>query len=299
MPTTSSTRARTTRALAAAAAVALLATACTPAGASDPAAGTSAAPAGTDPFGHVHGMTVDPDTGRILLATHNGLFDVTASPAEKLSPTIDLMGFAAADPGHYYASGHPGEGSDLPNPVGLIHSDDGGKTWEPLSRQGESDFHALTVTGDGIIGYDGQLRITADGQDWTTVQTPIRPVSLAGSPTSPVVLATTEQGVQRSVDGGATWALPANAPLLLFTAFADPTTAVGVAPNNTVHVSRDAGLTWAQAGEVSAPAWAVTAATDENGGLGIWVATDNGIEHSADGGATFSTHISADGDGNR
>jgi hypothetical protein len=298
MPTTSSTRARTARALAAAAAVALLAAACTAPTAAGP--GTGAPAAATDnPFGHVHGMTVDPDSGRILLATHNGLFDVTADPAEKLSPTIDLMGFAAADPGHYYASGHPGEGSDLPNPVGLIHSDDGGKTWEPLSRQGESDFHALTVTGDGVIGYDGQLRITADGRNWSTVQTAIRPVSLAGSATSPVVLAATEEGVQRSADGGTTWALPANAPLLQFTAFADATTAVGVAPNNTVHVSRDAGLTWQQAGEVSAPAWAVTAATEENGGLGIWVATDNGVEHSADSGATFSTHISANGDGNR
>lgn len=272
--------------LAAASAVSVFA-ACAPGGTSGTGTGSSAVTASADALGHVHGMTADPDTGRILLATHNGLFDVSAQPAEKLGPAIDLMGFSAAAPGQYYASGHPGAGSGLPDPVGLIRSDDGGKTWTALSRQGESDFHALTVTQDGIIGYDGQLRRSEDGQDWATVQTRMQPVALAGSRENTVVLATTEEGVQRSADGGATWSLPPDSPLLLFTAFADATTAVGVAPNNTVHISRDAGLTWRQTGEVSAPAAAITAANDD-GQLQIWVATDNGVERSADGGATFS-----------
>ncbi|PPB49555.1 hypothetical protein C4K88_07655 [Arthrobacter pityocampae] len=33
------------------------------------------------PSGHVHGLSVDPETSRILLATHDGLFGVTQSPA--------------------------------------------------------------------------------------------------------------------------------------------------------------------------------------------------------------------------
>lgn len=55
------------------------------------------------------------------------------------------MGFSVAGPDHFYASGHPGQGIDLPNPVGLIESRDGGMTWAPLSRQGDSDFYALTA----------------------------------------------------------------------------------------------------------------------------------------------------------
>jgi hypothetical protein len=54
------------------------------------------------------------------------------------------MGFTAGKgSGVFCASGHPGEGADLPTPLGLIKSVDGGKTWEQLARQGESDFHAL------------------------------------------------------------------------------------------------------------------------------------------------------------
>nr|WP_240691691.1 hypothetical protein [Arthrobacter sp. CAU 1506] len=116
-------------------------------------------------------------------------------------------------------------------------------------------------------------------------------MALAGSPESDIVLATTEDGVQRSTDGGNTWSLPDGAPLLMFTAFADPRTAVGVAPDSTVHISRDAGNAWEQTGKVSAPAAAITAAVDDGGELRIWVTTDNGVEHSADGGAAFNTAI--------
>ncbi|AUI53621.1 hypothetical protein AC20117_20945 [Arthrobacter crystallopoietes] len=265
--------------------VALLAAGCAqPAETPDPAADT-----GASPYGHVHGMSVDPASGKVLLATHDGLFNVTAEKPEKIGPTIDLMGFSPAGNDHFYASGHPGPGSDLPNPAGLIHSTDGGKTWEPLSRQGESDFHALTVTRNGIVGFDGELRLTGDLETWTTSETDIRPYSLAGTSLSPVVLATTEEGVQRSDDGGETWELPANAPVMLLTTFADEATAVGVAPDGSVQVSRDAGKTWQESGgAVSGPPAAIAAAPGEEGQLQIWVATAAGIEHSADSGATFS-----------
>lgn len=278
-------RAQTRAALATAAvALALLAAGC----AAQPA-GSRTAPATSEenPYGHVHGISVDPKTGRVLLATHNGLFDATGGSPERIGPVIDLMGFSSAGDEHFYASGHPGPGTDLPNPVGLIHSDDGGKTWEPLSRQGESDFHALTVTRDGITGYDGQLRMTRDLKKWTTTDTGIQPYSLAGTSTSTVLLATTEQGVQRSDDGGKTWKLPAGAPVLLVTAFADDSTAVGVAPDGTVHISRDTGRTWQQAGKVSGQPEAVAAIPGKGKAVEVWVATSTGLEHSEDNGSTF------------
>ena len=279
------TRKRAAR-TAAAVSVALLAAGC-----AQPAAETSgsAADTGAAPYGHVHGMSVDPQSGQVLLATHDGLFDVTTEDPEKIGPTIDLMGFSPAGNDHFYASGHPGPGSDLPNPAGLIHSTDGGKTWEPLSRQGESDFHALTMTRDGIIGYDGELRITGDLESWTTADTDLQPHNLAGTSLSPVVLATTEQGVQRSDDGGKTWDIPADAPVLLLTTFADEATAVGVAPDGSVQVSRDAGKTWqVSGGTVSGQPAAIAAAPGDDGKPQIWIATTAGVEHSIDGGATFS-----------
>lgn len=73
------------------------------------------------PSGHIHGMSVDPATNRLLLATHDGLFDVTHSPAQQIGPTIDLMGFISTSDGTLFASGHPGPGTDLPNPVWSDH----------------------------------------------------------------------------------------------------------------------------------------------------------------------------------
>lgn len=244
-------------------------------------------------FEHVHGLNVDPETGQLLVATHNGLFSTLDDGSfEQIGPVMDLMGFAAGGEGRYYASGHPGPDVDLPNPMGLIESNDGGKTWQQLSRQGESDFHAMTVSEEGIIGFDGALRISADGQKWTEVPDQIKPANLAALPDSQLVLGTTEEGVRRSEDGGHTWTLPENAPVLLMTAFADEETAVGVSPDGKVYISRDAGLSWEATGGTAAEPGAIAAATG-GGETRIWVATSEGLQFSEDTGASFSTLIEA------
>lgn len=243
-------------------------------------------------FAHVHGMAVASETDQLLVATHNGLFTVEEGSVEQVGPVIDLMGFALDGEGRYYASGHPGPGSDLPNPVGLIESNDGGKTWQELSRQGESDFHAMAVSEEGVIGFDGTLRISADGQEWAEASDQIKPANLAALPDSKVVLATTREGVQRSEDGGYTWKLPKGAPVLLMTAFADAETAVGVAPDGQVHISRDAGLSWKATGGTAAEPGAITAAPG-NEAVRIWIATAEGVQFSDDSGASFSTLVEA------
>ena len=102
------------------------------------------------------------------------------------------------------------------------------------------------------------------------------------------MLATTEQGVRRSGDGGNTWVLPQGAPLLLLTTFASKSAVVGVTPDGTVQLSRDGGLTWQETGGGVTGQPAAIAAAEDTGQLKIWVATDTGIEYSADTGATFS-----------
>jgi photosystem II stability/assembly factor-like uncharacterized protein len=216
MPISPKTVRRAAAVSASTAALILALAACTPA--PEPSAGASTThQAGSGlPSAHIHGLTVSGDTSKVLLATHDGLFDVTKQPASKIGGTNDLMGFTAGkDPGVFYASGHPGEGSDLPNPLGLIKSVDGGKTWEQLSRQGVSDFHALTTTKSGIVAFDGTLWTTPTAsQDWKKRQPDFAPAFLAGHPDSDTVLATTPKGVQRSTDGGATWNLLKSGPVI-------------------------------------------------------------------------------------
>ncbi|MCY0906726.1 exo-alpha-sialidase, partial [Arthrobacter sp. H14-L1] len=160
------------------------------------AGSTAADPAPTSQSlaAHIHAITVGPASSEVLLATHDGLYDASKKHPVRTSDTIDLMGFTAtADPAVFYASGHPGAGSALPDPVGLIKSVDSGKTWKPVSRQGQSDFHALTFTKSGLVAYDGTLQTSADGVNWTQSPSSFAPAVLAGSPASTVVLATTEQ----------------------------------------------------------------------------------------------------------
>lgn len=287
MPLSSIPRLRIAAVTAAAASLLLSLSACVPASAPADPTPTQSARNGL-PNAHIHGLSVNGETGKVLLATHDGLYDVSKKPAVKIGPANDLMGFTAAmDEGVFYASGHPGTDSALPNPLGLIRTSDGGKTWEQLSRQRESDFHALTATKSGIVAFDGTLRTSPDGKTWKTIVTGFMPAVLAGNPYSDTVLATTQEGMQRSTDAGATWALDKSSPIIQFAAFASAKEAVGVEPEGAVHYSADGGATWSRKGQINGEVLALAATEGADGNPWIWAATSTGLVVSTDGGATF------------
>jgi hypothetical protein len=268
-------------------ALALSLVACSPTSPTTPAAPPIEQSEHGLPSAHVHGLSVNGDTGQVLLATHDGLFDVTKEPASKIGGTNDLMGFTAGNNGVFYASGHPGAGSDLPNPLGLLKSTDGGKTWQKLSRQGQSDFHAMTTTKSGIVAFDGQLRSSPDGKTWNTVAAMFAPAELAGHPEGDTVLGTTPEGIQRSTDAGETWTLDKAAPVIQFAAFANPTEAAGVAPDGTTYYTADAGATWVKKGRIEGEVQAIAATKGADANPWVWAATTGGIVVSTDGGVTF------------
>lgn len=246
-----------------------------------PSVGPRADPV-TLPSAHVHAIARDPANGKLVVAAHDGLYVYDGATPERVGPVIDLMGFTLAGPGHYYASGHPGTATDLPQPVGLIESRDGGNTWAVLSRGGRSDFHALTTAGATVVGFDGALRATADGRRWTDGDLEVQPRTLAGSRTGSTVLATTEEGLMRSTDGGATWQWMDQAPWLLMAAFGDGDTVVGLTPYGQVHTSTDAGRTW-RATELLAPDAQALHASGEGKNLEILVADGQTVLASTGG----------------
>lgn len=222
---------------------------------SDPVGGTptpqpvapSASPGAEElrlPSAHVHAIARDPGSGKVVVAAHDGLYVYDGATPQRVGPVIDLMGFTVAGPGHYFASGHPGTATDLPQPVGLIESRDGGTTWTVLSRGGGSDFHALTTAGSTVVGFDGVLRSTADGRTWREGNLEAQPRTLAGSRDGATVLATTSEGLVHSTDAGLSWRWMDQAPLLLMVAFGDGDTVAGLTPDGQVHTSTDAGGTW-------------------------------------------------------
>jgi photosystem II stability/assembly factor-like uncharacterized protein len=245
------------------------------------------------PSPHVHGAAINPSDDLVYLATHAGLFRYDDTGPTRVGPVIDLMGFTVAGPDHFYASGHPGPGTDLPDPVGLIESTDAGQTWTPLSRQGQSDFHALTASPAGVLGNDGALRASPDGQQWTDLQIPIPPSGLAASPDGRTVLAATDAGPLRSTNAGQAWdELPGIPPLKLLT-WAGDGTAAGATFDGDMYVSTDAGATWQRRGRTPPPQ--AIAASAPSGGLRVVVVTGDDVLDSTDGGRTFTSLQNATG----
>lgn len=241
------------------------------------------------PSEHVHGIAFNPGDDKVYLATHDGLFRYDSEGPVRVGPVIDLMGFTAAGPNHFYSSGHPGEGVDLPNPVGLMESTDAGQTWTPLSRQGQTDFHALAASQVGVVGFDGASVIAStDGRNWTTLEPPVPAYSLATSPDGKTLVVTSRSGPARSSDSGSTWAALSGAPILQFVHFVDNMTAVGVAPDGAVHVSEDAGASWRQRGTAGETPQALTTRKLPDGETEILVVTASGILRSIDSGRQFT-----------
>lgn len=253
--------------------------------------GTVAARVGRGlPSEHVHGVAINSADDKVYLATHDGLFRYDESGPVLVGPVIDLMGFTAAGPNHFYASGHPGAGVDMADPVGLIESTDAGKTWSTLSRQGQSDFHTLTASKASVTGFDGTAVLsTADRRTWTTMEPPVATYALAASPDGTTLLATSQSGPARSPDGGNTWAVAVNAPLLQLAFFADDQAVVGVAPDGRVYLSADGAATWSQRGTVAQAPTALTARTRPDGELEVLVVSGDGLQRSTDGGSTFTS----------
>ncbi len=95
---------------------------------------------------HVHGLSYSTDGKQLLVPSHQGLAVYEGGRWSKAAgPQHDYMGFSATRDA-LYSSGHPAPGAGLVNPFGLIKSRDGGKIWQKLGLEGESDFHMLATS---------------------------------------------------------------------------------------------------------------------------------------------------------
>jgi photosystem II stability/assembly factor-like uncharacterized protein len=197
------------------------------------------------------------------------------------------MGFTVAGPDHFLASGHPGEGQDGPSSLGLIESTDGGRTWQSLSLAGEADFHGLEYRHGQVYGVNsmtGEFMVSADKLTWDT-RSNLPMADFTVSPNDPdVILATTEQGLARSDDGGRSFGLVRGAPLMLLVSWADDGTLVGVGPEGTVYVSTDGGEGWEERGVLDGSPEALAAVNETE----MYAAAGGAVLASTDGGRNFT-----------
>ncbi|MEN4473857.1 F510_1955 family glycosylhydrolase [Mycolicibacterium cosmeticum] len=250
---------------------------------------TSTAQRETRGLAHIHGLGVNPVDGALYAGTHYGLYRLAAGRDPELVGDIvqDFMGFTVAGPDHFLGSGHPGEDArDTAPNLGLIESTNSGQSWTSVSLNGEVDFHTLDYRHGLVYGLDSgsrTLMLSADKRTWDR-RAAISAADIAVSPQNPnEILATTADGVMRSLDQGKTFTpLGAQAqPVLL--SWPDDGPLIGVDPIGTVYASDDAGTTWQARRALGERPQAVLAA----GGGQVFVATESGIHRSTDNATTF------------
>ena len=142
-----------------------------------------------DSVSHIHHVKVVEN--KMLVLTHEGLFELVGKNAMKLvgNDKIDVMGFTTLGKA-LFASGHPAQGSKMPNPIGLVKSIDGGLSWKAISLVGKVDFHFLEGAGSDLYGADsqsGKLIYSADaGKTWKYLG-PNTFIDIAVSPEMPAM----------------------------------------------------------------------------------------------------------------
>lgn len=240
---------------------------------------------------HVHGLGVNPRDGALYVATHHGTFRLGPDrKVERIGESYqDTMGFTVAGADRFLGSGHPdseGFRRGQPPRLGLIESTDAGETWQSLSLSGEVDFHGLAFVHGRVYGWDsgtGRFMASSDTKTWDT-RSALPLISFAVDPGDEArILGAGPGGLLESRDGGRTWATRPGPPVAVLSWDA-AAGLVGITENGAVHRSRDAGATWAPAGELpgspqallaTAEVW-YAAAADEGGTTGIYRSGDAG-----------------------
>lgn len=243
---------------------------------------------GHDGVAHVHGLGINPADDTLYAATHFGLFEI---PDEGQASRVgesqqDIMGFTVVGEDHFLASGHPNmvQTPDEPPLLGLIESTDGGRTWESVSLRGEADFHSLTAAHDRVYGYDstsGTLLVSEDDETWDERST-LRLASFAVDPTDAErLVASTQEGVVESTDGGRTWN-DTGGPLLVFLAWDETAGLWGVGPEGDVFHRPEPDDDWESRGALPGEPQALLVTSDElyaaatvDGATGIYRSDDN------------------------
>ena len=245
-----------------------------------------------DTIEHIHGLGINPADGALMIASHSGLFRMPpgeGAPARVGDLRQDTMGFTVVGPNRFLGSGHPDARTDDPPHLGLIASDDGGKSWEPRSLQGRVDLHAIATSGKNVFAFDSlsaQLLVSDDrGETWSGLAPPAPVLALAADSGDPRrVIAGTTKGVYISRNAGASWRRARDVPGGLVS-WAPGGQAFHVDSRGVVRVSGDDGRTWRRQGSATSER---PAAMTAGGGLVLVADERGGIYESGDAGKTFS-----------
>jgi hypothetical protein len=232
---------------------------------------------------HIHSVRAFGD--QVILGTHEGVFRyVDQKTVIKMgTENFDSMGLSVFGT-KLFSSGHPGPGSKLPEPVGLLISTDSGKSWKKSGLQGEVDFHLLESAATDMYGVDsgsGNLLYSKNsGKSWTSrgknlvsdiAINPAKVGSAMALRDGKLISTQNSFTKMRAVDSKLTFSsIDWLADSLLATS------------GKSLYRSADLGLTWKKMSDFPEAASTVTQSSKI-----IAVVAGNSIYKSTDGGKTF------------
>jgi hypothetical protein len=250
---------------------------------------------------YVNALDVDPADGSYLLTTNRGFWRIdpetdevtqvtgNISAGNRSSTVGTFLEILVTGPGQLLGSGHPDSKRELPPYLGMIESGDGGKTWSVISRLGDADLHKIVVKHDRIYAFDailGAILVSEDGgRTFTEHFTPPSElvIDFDVDPEDPDhIVASTEQRLLRSQDGGDSWrpSEQAEGIRLVWTA---PGALFRADRDGTVRRSSD-GVRWEEVGRVPGEPYKFKALADEELLLAL---SDGTVLRTADGGRTW------------
>ena len=253
---------------------------------------------------YVNSLVVTGDE-RFLLTTNRGLFRISADgkQVERVrgvvtdragsAPVGRFLEIEALEGDALMGSGHPDAAQPLPEFLGFMRSDDGGRRWRTVSRLGKADLHRINRLHDRLYAFDavlGAILVSDDeGATWTEHFTPRELLlDFVVDPADPErLLASSETQLYASADMGDGWRPvgEGRSPRLDWPA---RDTLMRADADGQFQVSADGGRTWERRGRIEGEPYKVRAVDAERAFVAL---SDGTILATEDGGRSFATRF--------
>ena len=251
----------------------------------------------------VNSLAIDPAGDGLLLTTNRGLYRIADGEATRIdaevatpdgkSPVGKFLAVAATPDGNLAGSGHPDEKKRVAGFLGLLGSEDGGQSWEVVSRYALADLHVIHPIDGTIYAADAVLPailVSPDGgKSWEEHSAPHGNVlDFVVDPEDPdYLIASTEDQMFHSTDQGKTWTPVARAGSARL-AWPEAGALYRADADGLVYTSDTRGDGWEVVGRIDGEPWKLVAA--ESGELYAALA-DGAIVSSSDGGESWKEYF--------